>query len=219
MAGSLGCSQITFSVSLPMVQSDHGGRLKRRADIQPTKLLMQITSPFIYLSRSKPPESSKVVSIDPRASDALLCTPTNTRCLRLGSRIADFLSTGPSGRRLPRKANVRNTSCCCARPSSVQINDANLKQMLANAPRKGNACMHLCTFKLTQACISGRRSAPQGPNSFPPLLHNSFLVTHHLPLSPPMCNFCIHMYLAAREQSAAHRLYRMGLLRGKHVCS
>ena len=114
---------------------------------------------------------------------------------------------------------TRNTSCCCARPSSVQINDANLKQMLANAPRKGNACMHLCTFKLTQACISGRRSAPQGPNSFPPLLHNSFLVTHHLPLSPPMCNFCIHMYLAAREQSAAHRLYRMGLLRGKHVCS
>ena len=160
MAGSLGCSQITFSVSLPMVQSDHGGRLKRRADIQPTKLLMQITSPFIYLSRSKPPDSSKIVSIDPRASDALLCTPTNTRCLRLGSGIADFLSTGPSGRRLPRKANVRNTSCLLCSPQLGANQRCKIEANARKCARKGNACMPFRTFKLTQACISGRRSAP-----------------------------------------------------------
>ena len=48
--------------------SDHGGHLKRRADIQPTKLLMQITSPFIISLGATPPTALKVVSSDPRAS-------------------------------------------------------------------------------------------------------------------------------------------------------
>ena len=63
---------------------------------------------------------------------------------------------------MPRKANVRNTSCLLCSPQLAANQRCKIEANARKCARKGNACMPFRTFKLTQACISGRRSAPQG---------------------------------------------------------